>query len=142
MPIGQEIELNLGADPEVVHERIRMKSFRDNFWYRRHGVNVHYSPDEGHRIETRDTVAGWDDHQQWVDRIRNYRAEAIDVEIRRSFQGHVVFKSGLDPELHDYRTPQFVAQVQPGQRRDLKYELVFKQGYNRKQENVTLKRAG
>ena len=142
VPIGQEIELNLGADPEVVHERIRLRSFRDNIWYRRHGLDVHYSPGQGHRIQIKDTVAGWDDHQQWVDRIRNYRAEAIDVEIRRSFQGHVVFKSGLDPELHDYRTPQFVAQVQPGQRRDLKYELVFKQGYNRKQENVTLKRAG
>ncbi len=141
VPIGQEIELNLGNDPEVVHERIRLKSFRDSFWYHRHGVSVYYSPDEGHRIQIKDTIAGWDDHQQWVDRIRNYRGETIDVEIRRSFNGHVVFKSGLAPVLHDYRTPEFSAQVQPGQRRDLAYELVFKQGYNKKQDNVTLKRA-
>ena len=142
VPIGQEIELNLGTDPEVVHEQVRLKSFRDSFWYSRHGVSVYYSPDEGHRIQLKDTIAGWDDHQQWIDRIRNYRGEAIDVEIRRSFDGHVVFKSGLAPELHDYRTPQFSARVEAGQRRDLAYELVFKQGYNKKQDNVTLKRAG
>ncbi len=141
VPIGQEIELNLGTDPEVVHEQVRLKSFRDSFWYRRHGVSVYYSPDKGHRIQARDTIAGWDEHQQWIDRIRNYRGEAIDVEIRRSFNGHVVFKSGLGPKLHDYRTPQFSARVEAGQRRDLAYELVFKQGYNRKQDNVTLKRA-
>ena len=33
---------------------------------------------------------------------------------------------------------EFRAAVQPGQRRDLAYELVLKQGYNKKQENVTL----
>ena len=138
IPIGQEIELNLGVDPEVVHERIRQRSFRDNFWYRRHGVNVHYSPGKGHRIQVHDTVAGWDDHQEWVDRVRNYRGESIDVEIRRSFDGHVLFRSDLDPKLHDYRTPQFKATVPAGERRDLEYELVFKQDYNKKQENVTL----
>jgi hypothetical protein len=141
VPIGQQIELNLGTDPEVVHEQVRLKSFRDSFWYSRHGVNVYYSPDEGHRIQVRDTIAGWDDHQHWIDRIRNYRGEAIDVEIRRSFDGHVVFKSGLGSKLHDYRTPQFSARVEAGQRRDLAYELVFKQGYNKKQDNVTLKPA-
>ena len=64
VPIGQEIELNLGTDPEVVHEQVRLKSFRDSFWYSRHGVSVYYSPDKGHRIQLKDTIAGWDDHQQ------------------------------------------------------------------------------
>jgi len=139
VPIGQEIELNLGSDPEVVHERVRLKSFRDNFWYRRSGVSVHYSPDEGHRIKIDDSIDGWDEHQLWVDRIRNYRGDAIDVEIRRSFQGHVLFLSELEPNLHDYRTPQFGTLVPAGERRNLSYELVFKQGYNKKQDNVTLK---
>jgi len=142
IPIGQEIELNLGVDPEVVHERIRQRSFRDNLWYHRRGANVYYSPDEGHRIQLDDTVVGWDDHQQWVDRIRNYRDEPIDVEIRRSFHGHVLFNSDLDPKLHDYRTPQFGATVAPAERRDLRYELTFKQGHNKKQDNVTLGRSG
>jgi hypothetical protein len=138
VPVGQEIELNLGPDPEVVHERIRLRSWRDDFWYRRHGASVYYSPGKGHRIELKDTVAGWDDHQQWTERIRNYRDEPIEVEIRRSFMGHVLFRSALAPDLHDYRTPQISASVGAGQRHDLGYELVIRQGYNKKQDNVTL----
>lgn len=141
IPIGQEIELKLGPDPQVLHERIRLRSFRDNFWYRRKGLNLYYSPTAGHRIQIDDSIAGWDDHQEWIDRVRNYRGKPIDVEIRRSFQGHVLFRSDLDPQLHDYRTPQFSARVEAGQRSDLRYELVFKQGYNKKQDNVTLKAA-
>jgi hypothetical protein len=138
VPIGQEIELKLGPDPEVIHERIRRRSYRDGFWFRRSGVSVYYSPDEGHRIQTDDSVAGWDDHQLWVERIRNYRDEPVEVEIRRSFPGHVIFRSALDPRLHDYRSPEFGARIGAGETRDLAYELVLRQGYNRKQENVTL----
>ncbi len=142
VPIGQEIELNLGSDPEVIHERIRMSSSRDNFWFHRSRANVYFSPQEGHRVEIRDSIVGWDDHQEWVERIRNYRDKPIDVEIRRSFSGHVVFRSNLDPRLHDYRTPQFNAQIDAGKKRELEYELITHQGYNKKQDNVTLDRKG
>jgi hypothetical protein len=138
VPIGQEIELNLGADPEVIHELVRQQSWRDNFWFRRSGASVYYSREQGHRIEINDRVAGWDEHQVWVERIRNYRDKPIDVEIRRSFSGHVEFRSDLDPKLHDYRTPQFSATVGAGQKRELDYELVMHEGRNRKEDNVTL----
>lgn len=138
VPIGQEIELNLGSDPEVIHELIRLSSSRDNFWFRRNGADVYFSQQEGHRIEIRDGVVGWDDHQVWVERIRNYRDKPIDVEIRRSFPGHVVFHSDLSPTLHDYRTPQFNARISSGKKRELLYELTIHQGYNSKQNNVTL----
>ncbi|UCC30480.1 MAG: hypothetical protein JSU86_20065, partial [Phycisphaerales bacterium] len=68
----------------------------------------------------------------------NYRDKPISVEIRRSFFGHVVFRSDLGPTLHDYRTPQFGARVNAGEKRELSYELVIHQGYNKKQDNVTL----
>jgi hypothetical protein len=138
IPIGQEIELNLGPDPEVIHEWIMLRAWRDAFWFRRHGLNFHYSPDEGHRIEINDTVEGWNDHQRWTERIRNYRTKPIDVEIRRSFDGHVIFRSNLNPTLYDYRSPQFTAPVGPGEKKELTYELTFHQGYNHKQNNVTL----
>jgi hypothetical protein len=142
VPIGQEIELNLGPDPEVIHERICRRSWRDTFWFKRHGVDVYYNTEQGHRIEIDDTVAGWDDHQSWVERIRNYRSKPIDVEIRRSFDGHVVFRSNLEPTLYDYRSPQFTAQVPAGKRADLAYEVVFHQGHNKKQNDVTLEAVG
>jgi hypothetical protein len=141
VPVGQEIELNLGVDPEVIHERILQRAWRDNFWYQRSGANVYYSPAQGHRIKINDAVTGWDDHQRWMERIRNYRAKPIEVEIRRSFDGHVVFRSDLAPTLYDYRSPQFSARIDPGQKKELPYELIIHQGYNQKQNNVTLENA-
>ncbi len=138
VPIGQEIVLNLGVDPEVIHELIRLKTWRDDFWYRRNGMNVYYSPDSGHKIRVDDKVAGWKEHELWVERIRNYRAKPIDVELRRTFAGHVIFRSDLDPVLHDYRSPQFTSRIAAGDKADLPYHLVFLQGHLHEQDNVTL----
>ncbi len=138
VPIGQEIELNLGRDPEVIHEWVCKRSWRDGIWFKRHGLNVYFSPQHGHRIEIRDTVAGWDDHQLWLERIRNYRAKPIEVEIRRSFDGHVILRSDLSPTLYDYRSPQIAADIEPGQKVELAYELVYRRGHSKKQDNVTL----
>ncbi len=142
VPIGQEIELNLGADPEVIHEWVMLRNWRDNFWFKRHGLDLFHSLTKGHRIEIRDTVVGWDENQTWVERIRNYRAKPIDVEIRRTFGGHVLFRSQLDPKLYDYRTPQLAARIEPGQKKELAYQLTYKQGHNKKQDKVTLLRGG
>ena len=117
-----------------------MSSWRDDIWFRRSGASVYFNTQEGHRIEISDSVVGWDDHQDWIERVRNYRNKPIEIEIRRSFSGHVVFHSDLDPTLHDYRSPQFSAQIHAGQERELRYELVIHQGYNKKQDNVTLVR--
>jgi len=138
VPIGERIELNLGVDPEVIHERVRVRSFRDNFWFHRSGTTLYFSPQEGHRIEINDRIVGWDDHQHWVERIRNYRQTPIRVEMRRTFRGHVDFRSDLEPKLHDYQTPEVATTVAPGEKKDLAYELVIHQGRNRKQDNVTL----
>ena len=138
VPIGQEIELNLGRDPEVVHQRIRLRTWRDNFWFRGRRPKIYFSPGKGHRIEPTYSVAGWDDHEQWVERIRNYRDKPIQVQIRRSYRGHVIFASDLAPTLYDYRSPQFTARIASSQKRDLSYEVTFKQGINKKQDNVTL----
>ncbi len=138
VPIGQEIVLNQGPDPEVIHEWVMLRGWRDNFWFKRQGIDVHRSPTKGHRIEIKDTVAGWDDNQAWVERIRNYRSKPIDVEIRRTFTGHVLFRSRLNPKLYDYRTPQFASRIEPGQKKELAYRVTSRQGYNKKQDKVTL----
>ncbi|MHC4445330.1 MAG: DUF4139 domain-containing protein [Planctomycetota bacterium] len=41
VPIGEDIELNLGTDPQVIHEWIKIKTWRDNFWFKRNGFNVY-----------------------------------------------------------------------------------------------------
>ena len=47
------------------------------------------------QIEVNSSVAGWDDHALFAQRVRNYTKKPIDLEIRRAFAGHVVFRSEL-----------------------------------------------
>jgi hypothetical protein len=83
-------------------------------------------------------VAGWDDHTDFAQRIRNYTKKPIDVEIRRTFPGHVVFRSSLGAKNHDYQTVQYAATVKPGQKSDLLYEVLQHQGRNVKQNSVVV----
>jgi hypothetical protein len=139
IPIGDKIELNLGPDPEVIFEWIKLKTHRSDIWFQVNGVNVFHKLDEpGFRAEPNMTVVGWDDHELYTQRIRNYTAMPIDVEIRRMLPGHVVFRSRLDPKLHDYQTVEYTARVPSGKRADLMQEIVRHQGRNAKQNNVTL----
>jgi hypothetical protein len=139
VPIGDKIELNLGADPEVIFELIKLRSFRDTVWMHIRGGTIYRRVDEpGVRIEINSEVAGWDEHQVASQRIRNYSGKPIDVEIRREYAGDVVFRSQLGAKLHDYRTVEFSTTVAPAERVDLQHEVIQRQGYNQKQERVEL----
>src|SRR3954468_20111270 len=64
IPIGDKIELNLGADPEVVFELIKLKVWRDDIWMQINGADVYRRVDDGAaRIEVNSSVAGWGEHQ-------------------------------------------------------------------------------
>lgn len=141
VPIGDKIELNLGVDPEVVFELVKLRSSRDNFWLQIRGTNT-FRRVQGDKREAdeRSSVAGWDDRMLFGQRIRNYTSKPIDVEIRRQFGGHAVFRSELPAENHDYQTVEYAATVKPGEKAELKYELVTHQGRNSKQANVTIER--
>jgi len=139
IPIGDKIELNLGVDPEVIFELIKLRSWRDEVWMRLDGTDVFRRVGDGAvRIEINSSVAGWDDHEVFTQRIRNYTAKPIEVEVRRSYNGHVVFKSLLGLILYDYRTVQFTTTVAAGKRADLLFEVLTHQGRNSKQNNVTV----
>src|SRR5688572_5691944 len=142
VPIGDKIELNLGPDPEVIFELIKLKVFRSDLWLQIHGqTTVRKIGGDGMTQIENASLVGWDDHEVYTQRIRNYTGKEIDVEIRRPFPGHVVFKSQLEPTLHDYQTVQVVTKVPAGKRSDLLFEIVRKQGTSAKQNNVTLEAA-
>ncbi len=46
IPIGDKIELNLGPDPEVIFEWIKLKTHRSDIWFQVNGVNVFHKLDE------------------------------------------------------------------------------------------------
>jgi hypothetical protein len=142
VPIGDKIELNLGPDPSVLFELVKLRSYRDNIWLRVRGVNVFKQVGQpGVQIEANSSVEGWDDHEVYSQRVRNYTSKPIALEIRRAFAGDVVFRSGLKPVLHDYRTVQFTTTVEAGKKVDLLFEILRHQRHNSKQNNVTLEEA-
>jgi len=63
---------------------------------------------------------------------------SLELEIRRTLPGHVIFRSQLEPTLYDFQTVQFQKQIPAGQKGDLLFEVVQHKGYNEKQHNVTL----
>ena len=138
IPIGDKIELNLGRDPNVVFELVKLRASRDEIWMHVNGTDIFRRVDGAVQIEINSSVVGWDDHEVFTQRIRNYTAKPIDLEIRRTFPGHVVFRSQLKPSQHDFQTVQFTTTVEPAKKTDLLFEIVRKQGRNSKQNNVTL----
>lgn len=142
VPIGEEIELNLGSDPDVVFELIKLRSFRSDIWVRlKKGKLYRRVEDDAMRYEPDAEVAGWADHVVYTQRLRNYTGRAIDVELRRAYDGDVTFRSELDPRLEDFRTVQLTAKVAPGQTVDLLHEVITRQGRNAEQSRVILEAA-
>jgi len=138
IPIGDDIELNLGPDKEIVFDLRELRTFRDTIWMKLRGADVFREVGGGVEIDVRSTVAGWDEHTVFSQRIRNYTDDAVTLDIRRVFGGHVEFKSRLEPTLHDYQTVQYRVSLEPGEKREAMYEVVTKHGRNAKQNNVTL----
>jgi hypothetical protein len=139
IPIGDKIELNLGQDPNVIFELIKLKVSRDDIWLQLNGAQVFRQLGQpGVQIDANAAVAGWNEHETYTQRIRNYTAAPLEVEVRRTFPGHVDFRSHLKPMLYDYQTVQFTAPVDAGKKADLLFEIVRHEGHNTKQNNVTL----
>ena len=139
VPIGDKIELNLGQDPEVIFELIKSRSFRDKISMLIHGPNTFQQVgDPTMKVEANSTVAGWDDHSVYRQRIRNYTTKPIDVEIRRNYDGHVVFRSQLEPKMHDFQTVELSYPGRSGRQKGPGLRSLQHQGHNAKQMNVTL----
>jgi hypothetical protein len=142
VPIGDKIELNLGRDPNVVFELVKLRCRRDNIWVQLHGSDIYKQVGEPKvEIEVNSSVAGWDDRTTYSQRVHNFTAKPIELEVRRTFPGHVVFRSGLAAKNHDYQTVEYTATVTPGAKADLVYEVVQHQGRNAKQQNVVIEQS-
>ncbi len=139
VPIGDKIELNLGADPEVIFELVKLRTWRDNIWTQVLGADIFERVDQpGVEVRVNSRVAGWDAHELFAQRVRNYTKKPIELEIRRALPGDVVFRSTLPAKNHDFRTVQYTASVPAGEKVDLPYEVVLRQGHNAKQQHVTI----
>jgi len=140
IPIGDNCELNLGADSNVKFELVKKSSARQKIWLqvgnskqlRQIGGDNQIIKQENSR------VVGWEDNSQFEQRITNLTGRPIDVEMRRTFPGDVVFRSGLGAQRFDFQTVQFSAQVKPTAKVSLPFELVQRQGTSAKQRQVEI----
>jgi hypothetical protein len=139
IPIGDKLELNLGPDPEVTFDLIKGRVWRDHIWMKLNGVNRFRRVDDGKVvINVNGSVAGWDEHVYYIQDVRNFTNKPIDLEIRRPFPGHIVFRSALRTTHYDYQTVQYKARIPAKRRVELRYEVVQHMGHNAKQSNVKL----
>jgi hypothetical protein len=139
IPIGDKIELNLGVNSEVMFELIKLQVFRSDLTLQMNGTNEFRKLDDDATLQEENAnLVGWTDHEIFSQRIRNYSGKDISVEVRRTFPGHIIFKSQLEPKLHDYQTVEFKSTIASGKKADLLFEIVRLQGTSTKQNNVTL----
>jgi hypothetical protein len=120
---------------------VKLRSWREALWMQINGTNLFRRADQpGLRIDVNSSVAGWDEHALYCQRVRNDTQKPIRLEVRRAFPGDVLFRSELEAKNHDFQTVEYTAAVQPGEKAELLYEVVHRQGYNARQNHVVIQR--
>jgi len=139
VPIGDQIELLLGHNPEVIFELVKQKVWRDEIWMHLNKGNLYRKVGGNLSVSHNNTVAGWDEHVLYRQHIRNYSNKAISLEVRRHYAGDTLFRSQLKPRLYDYATVEYKQHVIAGKSKQLDYEVVQTHGYKAKSQRVRLK---
>ncbi|MEE9403445.1 MAG: hypothetical protein V3V20_01005 [Algisphaera sp.] len=139
IPVGEDIELNLGEDPNVGFELITQRTFRTDLWLRLHGARIEHRADApGIRFDSRSRVVGWDQHTVYTRRVRNDTPRPITLDIRQPVAGDATFVSTLNPTRHDHQTIVLGGPLNAGERYDILYEVITRHGRNAKQNQVTI----
>ena len=110
IPVGEEVELNLGAVPDVVVEPVLMDFKTENY-----------------RFDDDGNVSGWDDvHTIRID-ARNMRDVPVKVEVRRNFdtQYWSLSRSGAVEQFEkvDLDTVEFTVEMAPRSARTFEYTV-------------------
>ena len=120
VPIGAEIEDNLGVDDLVVYEQRKTTTSRSNFTFKKNNV------------------IGWDERQGWTHTLRNYRSKPVQVELRLQWPGDVEVTAESETSAFNYNT--IAAEFAVPTRGKIEYMLskAIHHGANAKQNRVKL----
>ena len=124
VPIKAEIEINLGTDDLVVYESLMVSTKRLNFHF--------------FWSNNQEYVDGWDEQQQWIDTIRNYRTKPIVLEMRRVWPGDVEYTSEVVTTAFDYQTVETKLTVEARGKKQYPSDVMNHMGVNCKQSRVKL----
>jgi hypothetical protein len=126
VPIKGEIEVNLGTDDLVVFRERKMDTRRNNFMFDRHN----------------NCVTGWDETQQWIYEVRNYRTKPIRFKLRLQYPGDVEFASEVKTKSFDFNTVESNFSVDSRGKKEYPATVVIHHGTNAKQNRVKLAEEG
>jgi hypothetical protein len=115
IPVGEEVELNLGAVADVVVEPTLMEEKSDNY-----------------RFDRDRNVAGWDDIRVYKVEVRNTRDVPVKVEITRNFDSlhwDIARSGSIDGfEKIDVDTVKFTVELTPHEKKTFEYTLTAYRG--------------
>ena len=119
IPVGEEVELNLGTARLVKVEPKLMEFKTDNYVF-----------------DSNDNVAGWDEKRTWRMEITNARAIPIEIEITRGFgTAYWALQTDVPYEKHDATQARFETQLQPQSKQTFTYTLTTYHGRRQEQAN-------
>jgi len=121
VPVKSDIELNVGADDEVVEELKQMSVERSSFSFDRHQL-----------------VDGWDETRLLRYEIRNYKGKPVRMEIRKIIPGDIEL-SAEDARLFDYQTVEFAREVKPHDKLAWEFKYTQHLGKNARQNTIRVR---
>ena len=116
MPIGQDVELDLGHDPDVLLER-KTTGFK----------KLRINTEQWGNVQR---VVGYDTETSYETRIKNTKDLTIQFEIERRFGGDWDLDGELKYDKLNQQTVRFVIQLEPGQEKKFTYKLTTRHGKN------------
>ncbi len=113
IPIGEKVEMEFGADREVMVQPKLMN------WEK---VDIQF--------DQRGNVIGSTTKETWEFEIQNSKEIPVTLDIRRNFNGDWELKSAVEYEKVDAKKVKFVLPLKPREQRKFTYELTTRHGKN------------
>ncbi|MHC5159734.1 MAG: DUF4139 domain-containing protein, partial [Planctomycetota bacterium] len=116
IPVGEDVELNLGPVSNVIVEPKLMDEKTDNY-----------------RFDNKGNINGWDEIRRFKLDIKNTRDLPVKIEIKRNFHPHTwdiknIGKAKKYYEKIDMNTVKYTLTLEPQSKQTLEYELTTYQG--------------
>ena len=137
VPIGEEVELNMGPDPSVRFELEPLRAYREGIWATFNNDVRRRLDQPGVRVRDAGRVVGWNEHVVADRVIRNFTDRAITVAVRRPIRGDARFLTDdVEASTYDAHTVAYTAEVPAGETRRIRHEVMTRKGENAQQNRV------
>ncbi len=113
IPIGEQVELNLGNDLEVMVKPKLMNWVKTDIRFHKDG-----------------NVDGWTIKETWTIEIQNSKDIDVVLDIRRNFAGDWDIKTDAKSEKVDATKVKFVFPLKPREKQTITYEVTTRYGTN------------